>query len=46
LELTTSGVNDSVLAETLLDQITGSLASFTGDGAYDQAAVYETVAKH
>jgi hypothetical protein len=29
----------------LLDQITGSLASFTGDGAYDQAGVYDAVAQ-
>jgi hypothetical protein len=30
----------------LLDQITGPLASFVGDGAYDQAGVYDTVTKH
>jgi Transposase DDE domain len=29
----------------LLDQVTGSLASFTGDGAYDQASIYGTVGK-
>jgi hypothetical protein len=27
----------------LLDQITGPLASFTGDGAYDQAGIYNTI---
>ena len=30
----------------MLDQIAGPLASFTGDGAYDQAGVYGTVGKH
>jgi Transposase DDE domain len=44
-ELTTSNVDDGSLVEPLLDQITDSLASFTGDGAYDQAGVHETVAK-
>jgi transposase len=29
----------------LLDQITAPLASFTGDGAYDQAGIYATVGK-
>jgi len=29
----------------LLDQITSPLASFTGDGAYDQAGIYGTVGK-
>jgi hypothetical protein len=29
----------------LLDQITGPLASFTGDGAYDQAGIYGAVAE-
>ena len=29
----------------MLDQITGPLASFIGDGAYDQAGIYGTVAK-
>src|SRR3712207_8984911 len=28
-----------------LDQVTGSLASFTGDGAYDQEGVYTSVGK-
>ena len=30
----------------MLDQVTGSLASFIGDGAYEQASVYSIVAKH
>jgi hypothetical protein len=29
----------------LLDQITAPLASLTGDGAYDQAGIYDTVGK-
>jgi hypothetical protein len=44
-ELTTSDVDDGSQVEPLLDQITGPLASFTGDGAYDQAGVYGTVSK-
>jgi Transposase DDE domain len=44
-ELTTSEVDDGSQVEPLLDQITGSLASFTGDGAYDQAGVYDAVAE-
>ena len=45
-ELTTSDADDGSQVEPLLDQIAGPLASFTGDGAYDQAGVYGTVAKH
>jgi hypothetical protein len=45
-ELTTSDVDDGSQVEPLLDQITGPLASFTGDGAYDQAGVHGTVCKH
>jgi hypothetical protein len=44
-ELTTSDVDDGSQVEPLLDQITGPLASFTGDGAYDQAGIYSMVAK-
>src|SRR5215207_1884324 len=44
-ELTTSDVDDGSQVEPLLDQITAPLVSFTGDGAYDQAGVYNTVAK-
>jgi hypothetical protein len=29
----------------LLDQITAPLASFIGDGAYDQTGIYDTIAK-
>ncbi|MBO1909300.1 IS5 family transposase [Microvirga sp. 3-52] len=44
-ELTTSDVDDGSQVEPLLDQITGSLASVIGDGAYDQAGIYSTVTK-
>jgi hypothetical protein len=33
--LTSKEIDDGVLAGPLLDQVTGSLASFTADGAYD-----------
>jgi Transposase DDE domain len=42
-ELTANDVEDGSQIESLLDQITGSLACFTGDGAYDQAGLYGTV---
>jgi hypothetical protein len=42
-ELTTSDVDDGTQVEPLLDQIPGPIASFTGDGAYDQEGVYVTV---
>ena len=45
-ELTSSDVDDGSQVEPLLDQITAPLASFTGDGAYDQAGIYGTVGKH
>jgi hypothetical protein len=44
-ELTAHDVDDGSQVEPLLDQITAPLASFIGDGAYDQAGVYDTVAK-
>jgi hypothetical protein len=44
-ELTTSDVDDGSPVESLLDQVKGPLASFIGDGAYDQAGIYSTVAK-
>ena len=44
-ELTTSDVDDGSQVEPLLDQITAPLASFIGDGAYDQADIYDTIAK-
>src|SRR5215204_5159717 len=44
-ELTTQDVDDGSQVKPLLDQVEGSLASLTGDGAYDQAGIYGTVAK-
>jgi hypothetical protein len=37
-------VDDGAQADPLLDQITGPVASVTGDGAYDQEGVYASVA--
>jgi hypothetical protein len=45
-ELTSSDVDDGSQVEPFLDQITAPLASFMGDGAYDQEGVYATVAQH
>jgi hypothetical protein len=42
--LTTHGVDDGSQAGPLLDQVAGPVASFTGDGAYDQDGVYASVA--
>ena len=42
-ELTGSDGDDGSQVEPLLDQITAPLASFTGDGAYDEAGIYDTV---
>jgi hypothetical protein len=44
-ELTPHDVDDGSQVEPLLDQITDPLASLTGDGAYDQAGIYGTVAE-
>jgi DDE family transposase len=44
-ELTTSDVDDGSQVGSLLDQIPTPLNSLTGDGAYDQAGIYGTVAK-
>jgi hypothetical protein len=44
-ELTPHNVEDGSQVEPLLNQITGPLASFTGDGDYDQTGVYGTIAK-
>jgi hypothetical protein len=44
-DLTSCDVDDGSQVEPLLNQITGPLASFIGDGAYDQADIYGTVAK-
>ena len=42
-ELTTHDVDDGSQVGPLLDQVTGPLASFTGDGAYDRTDVYSAV---
>jgi Transposase DDE domain len=42
-ELTTSEVDDGSQVGPLLDQVTGPIASFTGDGAYDRDDVYRAV---
>jgi hypothetical protein len=42
-ELTSSDIDDGSQIKPLLDQIPGPLASFIGDGAYDQAGIYSTV---
>ena len=42
--LTTKEVDDGAQVGPLLDQITDPLASFMGDGAYDQDGVYAEVA--
>jgi hypothetical protein len=44
VELTTSEVDDGSQVGPLLDQVTGPIASFTGDGAYDRDDVYGNVA--
>src|SRR5881398_2144619 len=41
--LTTNDVDDGSQAGPLLDQVAGPVASFTGDGAYDQDGVYSSV---
>src|SRR5829696_724771 len=43
--LTTNDVGDGSQAGPLLDQVAGPVASFTGDGAYDQDGVYASVAE-
>ena len=42
---TTNDVDDGAQAGPLLDQVTGPVASFTGDGGYDQDGVYAGVAE-
>ena len=42
-ELTTHDVDDGSQVGPLLDQVAAPLASFTGDGAYDQDGVYASV---
>src|SRR4051812_9743108 len=43
--LTTPDVDDGSQVGPLLDQVDGPIASFTGDGAYDQDGVYASVAE-
>ena len=43
--LTAKEVDDGAQVDSLFDQITGSVASFTGDGGYDQEGVYASVAQ-
>jgi hypothetical protein len=45
-KLTSCDVDDGSQVGPLLDQIPGPLASFIGDGAYDQSGIYSTVGKH
>jgi hypothetical protein len=44
IELTRRDIDDGSRTGALLDQLTDPLASFTGDGAYDQGKVYAAVA--
>jgi Transposase DDE domain len=41
--LTTNDVDDASQVGPLLDQVAGPVATFTGDGAYDQDSVYLAV---
>jgi transposase len=43
--LTAKEADDGAEAAPLLDQVTGAVASFTGDGGYDQDRVYASVAE-
>jgi hypothetical protein len=43
--LTSKEIDDGVAVGPLLDQLSGSLSSFTADGAYDQDGVYAAVAE-
>src|SRR5882757_1864358 len=42
-ELTTNDVDDASQVGPLLDQLEGPVASFTGDGAYDQDSLYSAM---
>ena len=45
--VTTSDVDDASQVGSLLDQVSGPVASFTADGAYDQNGVYgQVVSRH
>ena len=41
--LTSNDVDDGSQVGPLLDQVDGQIASFTGDGAYDQDGVYASI---
>jgi transposase len=43
--LTGHDADDGAEVDPLLDQVEGPVASLTGDGAYDQAGVYDSVAE-
>ena len=43
--LTENGCDDASQVDDLLDQVTGKVDGFYGDGAYDQRKTYETLAK-
>ena len=43
--LTAKDVDDASQTGPLLDQVAGAVASFTGDGGYDQDRVYDSVAE-
>ncbi len=45
VELTTNDVDDGSQVGPLLDQVTGPIDSFIGDGAYDRDDVYDAVAE-
>jgi hypothetical protein len=45
IELTRRDIDDGSRTGVLLDQLTDPLASFTGDGAYDQDKVYGAIAE-
>jgi hypothetical protein len=42
--LTSKEIDDGIQVGPLLDQVAGSLSSFTADGAYDQDGVYAAIA--
>ena len=43
--LTVKDLDDAAQVGPLLDQVTGEVASFTADGAYDQGSTYDSVAQ-
>ena len=43
--LTAKHVDDAAQVGPLLDQVTGAVAAFTADGAYDQSSTYDDVAQ-